>query len=220
MSGVEKISLSISNKIGDKLGKSKEEIAVINYGLFIIIHTSLIIITLIIIGVLTNTIKEVLVISLCSALLKRYSGGIHASSPMKCLMLSVIMTTGLAILCKICTNSFDNISITVLLIIGLVIEYIVLYTRCPVSSRRKQLKNKNKIKLLRKKSFKIMNIYSLIILVLCITYTINNSLLAKTLSISILFGAFIQIFALSKIGERIIMKLDRISFNNSGIENA
>ena len=45
MAIIDKVSLNLSTKLGEKLNKSNEEIDVLNYGLFIFIHTLLGIIT-------------------------------------------------------------------------------------------------------------------------------------------------------------------------------
>ncbi len=41
MAIIDKVSLNLSTKLGEKLNKSNEEIDVLNYGLFIFIHTLL-----------------------------------------------------------------------------------------------------------------------------------------------------------------------------------
>ena len=47
MGGIEKIALNLSTRLGNKLDKGEEEKAILNYGLFIIMHTFIgIIITL------------------------------------------------------------------------------------------------------------------------------------------------------------------------------
>lgn len=208
--GIEQVSLRIASNIGEKLNKSEEEVAVIKYGLFVLLHTSLIMIVSIIVGLVTNSLKEIMIISMCSAMLKRYSGGVHASSPTRCLVIGVGMSTMLTLTCKFFVDRLSPIYLLLVIIIGLVISYFVLYNRCPVGSKRKPLKKLEKRILLRKKSFNTMNIYSGTIITLYYMYITSDSNYIKSICISILFGALIQIFALSKMGEKIIMGIDKL----------
>lgn len=208
--GVERLSLEISNKIGSKLNKSQEEKAVINYGLFVMLHTSITIIVTIIVGIITNSLKEMMIICTCSAILKRYSGGVHASSPMRCTIIGVSMCMGLALTTKTLVNSLNDVNLLLCLLIAISTCYYVLYKRCPIGSKQKPLKNENKRILLRKKSFNIMNLYSFIVLVLFIADKFFKYNLLKTIYISIIFGALIQIFSLSKFGGKVLSSIDNI----------
>lgn len=207
---VEKVSLEMSSKLGDRLNKSKEEVAVLKYGMFVILHTSIIMIVSLIIGFITNSVKEILIISICSAMLKRYSGGVHASSPMRCMIVGVSMSTILTLIVKMCVAKLNSINFLLVLVAGILVCYFVLYKRAPIGSKQKPLKKESKRKLLRKKSFNVMNLYSIAIFSLYVIYINNDSSYIKSICISILFGALIQIFALSKIGEKVIMDTDKI----------
>lgn len=208
--GIEQVSLYIANNLGAKLNKTKEEVAVIKYGLFVMLHTSLIIAVTLIVGLVTNSVKEIMIISLCSAMLKRYSGGVHASSPTRCLVIGVSMSTMLTFICNFIVIRLSSKELLPILIIGLMISYFVIYKRCPIGSSKKPLKNLEKRKLLRKKSFNVMNIYSVMIIFLYSMYVNFHSNYIKSVCVSILFGALIQIFALSKMGENIIKGTDRL----------
>ncbi|MEF9992584.1 MAG: accessory gene regulator B family protein [Romboutsia sp.] len=207
--GLEQISLNIANKLGENLDKSQEEIAILNYGLFIILHTSMVIVVTLIVGIIIHSVKEIMIIMFSSAMLKRYSGGIHAGTPMRCMFLGVTMSTVLALLCKVFVLKLNNIYLLMLLFIGIMISYSIIYKRCPVGTNKNPLKKESKRKLLRKKSFNLLNIYSIVIIMLFSIVIMNNSIIAKSISISMLFGTLIQIFALSEIGEQIIVNSDK-----------
>lgn len=207
--GIEQISLNIANIIGTKLNKTREEVAVLNYGLFVILHTTITMLAMLIVGILTNSVKEIIIICLSSALLKKYSGGVHASSPIRCLIVGVSMCLIFTLTCNVFVEKLRPTTFLLVLVIGIVISYIVLYRRSPIGSKQKPLKKESKRKLLRKKSFLVMNMYSLAIVVLYSIYNINGSYYIKSICLSILLGALIQIFALSEIGERIITGIDK-----------
>lgn len=210
MSGIEKVSLGISKNIGMKLCKNDEEIAVINYGIFVILHTSITIICMLIIGVITRSTVEIMTIAVCSAVLKRYSGGIHARTPFRCLVLGVSMATIFTYCTKIIVNRFNLIQFTMFLVLSIVISYYVLYRRCPIGSKQKPLKNETKRRQLRKKSFEIMAIFMIFIFIFYIVYIVLYEEIFKSLCTSIVFGILVQVFALSKIGEKIIINTEKI----------
>ena len=64
MGVIDKISLNLSTRLGDRLDKDEEEKAVLNYGLFMIIHTFLGIILTILVGLITGMIIEMSLITI------------------------------------------------------------------------------------------------------------------------------------------------------------
>ncbi|HSQ88046.1 accessory gene regulator B family protein [Romboutsia sp.] len=210
MGGIEKISLSISDKLGDKLKKSDDEKAILNYGLFIIIHTSLAILATIFVGILTNMVIEIMVISVTAAYMKRYSGGIHSSSPLRCVITGVLFSFILSVICKYIMCNFSNNLIAIILGIGLCLSYYILYKKCPVPSKNKPLKKESTRKKLRKKSFKLINIYLIVIIMLYILNIIHGLYWAKTCMISMFLGILLQIFALAEIGNSTLKSLEKI----------
>ena len=60
----QKISNNLARYISDKVNKSGEEFEVIRYGVFIFIHMSIAAILTIVLGILTNTLLEIIIISL------------------------------------------------------------------------------------------------------------------------------------------------------------
>ena len=108
MGGIEKVSLNISNKLGNKLNKNDDEKEVLNYGLFIVMHTSLAILVTLFIGILTNMVVEIMVISITAAYMKRYSGGPHSSSPSRCIITGILFSFILSLICKYVMYNFSE----------------------------------------------------------------------------------------------------------------
>jgi accessory gene regulator B len=210
MGAIEKVSLNISNKLGDKLNKNNDEKEVLNYGLFIVIHTSLAILATVVIGILTNMVVEIMVISITAAYMKRYSGGMHSSSPLRCIITGVLFSVILSVICKYVMYNFNDNLIIIIFSIGLCLSYYILYKRCPVSSKNKPLKKESTRKKLRKKAFKLINIYSITISILYIL-NINQGLYwTKIWMISIFLGILLQIFALTEIGNSTLKGLEKV----------
>ncbi len=208
MGTIEKVSLDLSSKLGMKLEKSDEEIAVLNYGLFMIIHTGIGILATIIVGILTGMIIEVMVISITSAFLKRYTGGVHASTPERCLTIGIILSLVLAFIVKNVIIEFDIEIIRILIGATLIFTYFILYKYCPVASKNKPLKNESVRKKLRKKAFVLINIYTCIIVILYLLYINLNINTLKIILISCLIGIQLQAIMLTNIGDKFIKLVD------------
>ena len=149
---IDKISTHLSTKLGDKLEKNKEEKAVLNYGLFIVIHTLMGIILTILTGIITGMTIEIIIISITSAWFKRYTGGVHATTPERCLVVGLILSLALSIVCKYLVA---NININYILILGtfiIMVFYYIINKKCPVPSKNKPLKKESTRKKLRKKA--------------------------------------------------------------------
>ncbi|CEH35488.1 accessory gene regulator ArgB-like protein [Romboutsia lituseburensis] len=199
--GIETVSKSISNKMGQRLNKSEEEVAVLNYGLFILIHTSIAIISTFVVGILTNTLIEIMIISIIAALLKRYSGGVHSSSPSRCLITGIIFSLFLAMVCKFGFYKVSNMNLGIILILGIMLSYFILYRKCPVPCANKPLKKESTRKKLRKNAFKLINIYTGIIIIFYLLNIYTGVVVFKTITVSILLGVLLQVFSLTKAAE-------------------
>ena len=208
--GIEEISISISNKLGDRLGKNEEEIAVLNYGLFMLIHTILAILLTLCFGILTNMIIEMVSISIIASFLKRYSGGVHSSTPKRCIITGIIFILSLSIICKYVMINLNNTKLGFIILLGILMFYYILYKKCPVPSKNKPLKKESTRNKLRKKSFKLLNTYTAVMLTLYF-YNIYNELYIFKLGVSVIFlGVLLQIFSLTKAGELVVAILEKI----------
>ncbi|MGL5347317.1 MAG: accessory gene regulator ArgB-like protein [Peptostreptococcaceae bacterium] len=223
MSGIEKISKSLSSKLGERLNKSNEEIAVLNYGLFIIMHTTISIIATIIIGILTKTTLEIVIIAFTGALFKRYSGGIHASTPSNCTIIGVLLALILSILCKYIVDISNLKEVILLVTILSILSYIILYKKCPVPSKNKPFKSEKLRIKIRKRAFGLINICLVTVAVMILIYAKTDILVIKTVIVSMVLGMSLQMFAIVNMGTEVIKMLDKIlsiklnliSFRNS-----
>lgn len=207
-----KISLNLSTKLGNRLNKDCEEIEVLNYGLFMIIHTILGMILTVLVGIITGLTLEIVIITITGALFKRYTGGAHASTPERCLIIGIILSLVLSILTKFMVSVMNINTIGILSTIILGYSYYTLYKRCPVPSKNKPLKKESTREKLRKKAISLINVYIIIIVILyflSIIFSINTF---KVIIISCLLGIWLQAISLTEIGLNFISILDN-SFN-------
>ena len=210
MGGIEKIALNLSTRLGNKLDKGEEEKAILNYGLFIIMHTFIGLIITLLVGLITGMLIEILLITITSALFKRYTGGVHASTPEICLIIGVILSLILSILCRFIVINIDINKIVFAGMIIIAFSYYMIYYNCPVSSKNKPLKNEKTRKKLKKKAFILLNIYTILLIMLYIIYYILKISIVKSIITSFILGIFFQMSSLTNIGSKTINLLDKV----------
>jgi accessory gene regulator B len=205
---IENISENISEKLGYKLNKTQEEKSILNYGLFVIIHTALAVILTFITGILTNMVVEIMTITVSAAWMKRYSGGVHANTPNRCLIIGILVSLILSFLDKIIISFIANDVLLFILLIGVMFSYMILYYKCPVGSKNKPLKKELTRKKLRNKAFKLINLYLLIILIGYYIYIKKDIYIIKVFISCIWLGLILQTSVLTKVGNKVILSLD------------
>lgn len=210
MGCIEKLSLNLSGKLGTKLNKTDDEKAVLNYGLFVILHTCIAVVITFLVGLITGMVLEMMIISVTVAWLKRYTGGVHASTPERCAIIGVLLSFILSIVCRRLTSTLNIEGLTILTIIILSFSYYIVYKKCPVPSKNKPLKKESTRKKLRKKAFNLITIYLVMIILLSIIYFIFRIQSIKIIWISMQLGIGLQVFVLTNIGFKLIYMLDNI----------
>ena len=78
---MEKLSNNIANKVALELSLDDDNREVIAYGTFALIQMLFSIILVFLFGLLFHVAFEALIISFTGSILRKYSGGVHASSP-------------------------------------------------------------------------------------------------------------------------------------------
>lgn len=204
---IEKISYNISNNIGSKSNKTKEEIEIMNYGLFMWLHTVVAFLLTILVGIIIGKVIEVVIITIVASSLKKFSGGVHATSPNRCIIIG-IMTTLIFTYISVLLNKYGNYNfIYIFSIISIISCYYIFYKEAPVGTKNKPLKKDSTRKKLRKRLFKRLNIYILIIILLFI-FRVTGFFNYGIAMYCIVLGIILQAIAITKLGETIILKLD------------
>lgn len=129
MSLIEKISYKIALKLGKETNKSDEEISIINYGLFTIIHTLIGIILTIIAGFIIKKTIEIIIISIVAASLKRYSGGVHATSANRCLIIGLVTSIINTYISEILFKFGNSKTIGIFSLSTVIISFIIFYKK-------------------------------------------------------------------------------------------
>lgn len=208
----ETISNNFARYISEKVNKSGEEFEVIKYGIFIFVHMSIAAVLTIILGFLTNTLFEIVTISIIGGLLKRCCGGVHSSSSNRCTITGLIIAYVFAIIVQYLNNILPDI---VYLLEGLMLihAFIILYKKCPVPSKNKPLKKEETRKKLRKKAFNIYLIITIVFILDIILYKFNliyKFIDRNSLASCMVLGLYMQTLSLTTIGSNIILLIDKL----------
>lgn len=199
-----KISYTIKNQIEI----DEEKRSIIEYGLFAFLHMGISILSILIVGSVFNVAIESLIISCIIAILRKFSGGAHASTPINCAIVGILISVFPAYLGK---NINLNVNYIILLgIIIYIVSFIIIYKLAPVDSPNKPIKKEEKIKKLKKGSITILCIYMIVVLFNIIIYYINRKNLMLVYSLCIYIGIAWQVFTLTKIGHSVVNIIDSL----------
>lgn len=196
----------ISSKIATELQCDAEQKAVIHYGIFAIIQTTLAISTEILFGALLGVLVPTLVISFVAVILRKYSGGAHAQTPEGCVLVGTIISVGGAL--GISWIPWNGVSIMIGGIIIFGIAYYVIWKWAPVDSAAKPIRREEKKKLLKKRSILILTIYFIMILVGLLLYLNNGQKQLLLYIASVYIGIGWQVFTLTATGHLVMRKID------------
>ena len=168
---MEKLTNNIAEKIGSELGLDNDHKEVIAYGTFAILQTLLSIALTVIFGFAFGVLTETLVVSFTISILRKYSGGVHASSPGICAAIGTIIAVGQALL--ICFIITPLINLKLVIFLGLLTfswSFYIIYKLCPVDSAAKPIKTQKKKNRMKKTSILILCVYVVIVLLNTIMY--------------------------------------------------
>lgn len=205
---LELLSKNISINLKRELNLDEDKRSIIEYGIFAFFHMLISILLVAIFGIAFNVMIEALIISFIGAILRKFSGGAHASTSINCAILGVLLSVIPAYIIKnIILNSNYIIIVGALVYI---ISFIFIYKLAPVDSPNKPIKKEEKIKRLKRGSIIILSIYMIIVILNISIYSMNsfNSLLVYSSCIYV--GILWQVFTLTKYGHIIVNKIDSL----------
>lgn len=81
----------LGNYIASKLSYDDDRREIITYGTFVLLHNLSIMIIILLLALITGLLKEIAIVMLAYAPLRRFGGGLHLSKPVFCMISSVII---------------------------------------------------------------------------------------------------------------------------------
>ncbi|WP_300382278.1 accessory gene regulator ArgB-like protein [Clostridium sp.] len=206
MYNIKEVSEKIACNLKINLNLDEDKYEVISYGLYAFIHMTLSIVFVILFGAIFGVVIESLLISLTAAILRKYSGGAHASKELSCTIIGVIVSIIPAIALE---NSSINIKNTMLIsfLVFVVASYLI-YKLAPVDSPNKPIKSEKKIRRLKKGSLITLGIYMILVIINILLSIKLQSTKLLIYSLCISFGVLWQSFTLTKLGHIVLNGMD------------
>lgn len=157
---ISKIASKVVGKLIDDSVVAATEQELYVYGFFILISQILYFTLTMIFGVLLGIVLESVIFYVAFQFIRRYAGGFHASSEMKC----TLITTISIFLCLLCTKICEINNIQMPILVLTIIATVLIFVLCPLDTPEKPL-TKEEYKYFRKISWVIL---LLIMLAICI----------------------------------------------------
>ncbi|AKA70071.1 accessory gene regulator ArgB-like protein [Clostridium scatologenes] len=210
---IEELSGKIGYKIAETLKLDKDSEEVIIYGAFNFLQILWSILWIMVFGIVLNVLIEVIIISFSINILRKYSGGVHASSPGRCTIIGTTVSVGLALTIHKLYWTFNIYGILFCGVVSLIFSYYIVYKFAPVDSIDKPIVKMETKKRFKGQSILILNILSIIIFVILIFYFKYNNIFLLNSIVCICVGAVWQSFTLTNKGHKILIKIDNILKN-------
>ncbi len=121
------------------------------YGFFIFLSNATYVIITLVFGSIFSILIESIVFYIAFSLIRRYAGGFHASSEMKC----TLITTISIFLCLLCTKLCETNNIQIPILVLTSIATVLIFVLCPLDTLEKPL-TKEEYKYFRKISWLIL----------------------------------------------------------------
>lgn len=155
----------------------------VRYGFELLCMKTIIYMAIIIIGIITKSIIEILVFMLAYQPLRRYCGGYHAKTRLICVSSSILMLCFLIFLGKIIPNTYIPILSSTIMLIG----GIIIFLKSPVETPTKPLDEIERV-VFRRRSFIVLII---IVLISIIAYLLKWNIVLLSVSFAIASTAFL-----------------------------
>lgn len=210
MSLIEKLAINIGLKSKLILNIDDDHEKIIIYGAINLLQMICAIVWTMIISLIFGVFYEAMIFSIVVSILRKYSGGVHASSPNRCVFIGTLIATGIGLLISRLLYKINTYLVGIVGVIFILIALLIIIKKAPVDSNKKPINN---IKI--KQKFKFISImlicsYLVIMLVLLKLYLTYNNLMYIKVFQCIALGTLWQSITLTGNGAKILNKLDAV----------
>ncbi|WP_298842498.1 accessory gene regulator ArgB-like protein [Clostridium sp.] len=206
---MEKLSNNIANKVASELSLNNDNKEVIAYGSFAIMQMLFSIILVFIFGMIFHVALEALIISFTGSMLRKYSGGVHASSPGNCNFIGIVVCVGQAMLVSFLISPLVNLKL--IIILGVVIfiwSYYIIFKLAPVDSVAKPIVKVEKRNRMKKGSIILLSVYLVITVFFILLYISNGEKKLLFYALCLYLGILWQTFTLTTPGHLLVGNVD------------
>lgn len=207
MSIIEKMAFSIGRKAKLVLNADEDKEQIIVYGAINLLQIIFAILWVVIAGLVLGVIYEALLFSITVSILRKYSGGAHASSSSRCIIIGTVLA---AVAGLFIDKIFYMASMEVVILISIaciIFSFIVVAKNAPVDSIKKPITDIETKRQFKRKSIIVIFIFSLIIIILYVLNKRYSEVYYIKVIESISIGVLWQSITLTKKGISFITKL-------------
>lgn len=206
---MEKLANKISAKVAYELGLDNDRKEIIAYGTFALLQTIISIGLVIIFGLFFHVLTEAIVLSFSTSLLRKYSGGAHASSSSTCTIAGTIICIAQALLIAyVLAPNMNFMWVFTLNLLIFMWAFIMVFRLAPVDSPAKPIRKKEKRDRMKKMSLLMLVIYFSITIIIYALYFRFGVKRLLVYTICLYGGVLWQIFTLTKPGHLVLGAID------------
>lgn len=208
MCNIEKITNHIAAKIARHLKLDQDHEQVLAYGAFNILQISYSILLVILFGAICDVLIEALIISFTIAILRKYSGGVHAASPNQCAVIGTLVAVGFGWVIKELTPYLNSMLINIFCGSVFLFGFFIMYRYAPVDTPNKPIKKEDKRKRLKRNSIRTLWIFVMGIGIAWVFHIEILGVNEKSIISAIVVGIFWQSLTLTRLGYLLIDFVD------------
>lgn len=199
---------AVADKISSELNLDHERREVIAYGTFALLQIVISISLVMLFGWLFGVVVEALIISFTSNILRKYSGGVHASTPTTCIIIGTAACIGMTGLLVFLSPVLSFSLIVFLGLFTFMISYYLIYRLAPVDNPSKPITKEEKRQRMKKGSIWILTVYAAVVFFLMMLYLVIREKKLLLYSTCIYVGIIWQVFTLTRSGHLFVTKID------------
>lgn len=206
----ERLAINIGIKSKGILNVDEDKEKIIVYGAINLLQVVWAIVWTSITGLIFGVFFEAMLFSIIISALRKYSGGVHASAPNRCVIIGTFAAVGFGLLINKVLVNVSTFVMGVIGIVCIVIALIIVINKAPVDSLKKPITNP-----VIKQHFKLISIilicfYLLCSIVLIELYMVYEDLMYFKAFQCIVLGALWQSITLTRNGARVLNKVDAV----------
>lgn len=207
MSIIEALANRIADGLASQLNLDQEKRAVIAYGFIGILQGVALLLMITVIGILTGTFYEALIIFLSVGYIRKSTGGAHSRTMWGCNTVSVFSISLLALASKYLLGMPIELTVNIgFTIILFLVGFMVFHKRVPVDSPNKPIISAEKISRLRRESFTKLLLF--LILTVAAIASADTHIRFYSIASSIRLAMIWQVITLTEKGASLLARVD------------
>lgn len=208
MSLTEKMAAKVSNNVKLFLNVNEEQEEIIIYGAICLFQIIFAILWVMIAGLFFGVFYEALIFTISVSIFRKYSGGAHASSSSRCIIIGTILAVAAGIFVDKILYTFNSSVVMIISMAFMMFAFIIVLKNAPVDSIKKPITDIETKEQFKRKSIFVIFIFSFIIIILFILSQRFSEVYYIRLIESISLGILWQTITLTKSGISFLNKVD------------